>query len=74
MFAAFNFRPQIPMPVIPNLPEQQMLSLHDFGQPTRLEHAAELKVVVGEEVLVDFLDHIDQRDRVRRDDAVEERQ
>ena len=47
MFSSFDTQPQVPMAVVPNLAEQQMLGLKDFGEPSWLREAIEVEIIVS---------------------------
>jgi hypothetical protein len=47
MFSSFDTQPQVPMAVVPNLAEQQMLGLKDFEEPSWLREAIEVEIIVS---------------------------
>jgi hypothetical protein len=64
--SAFYFAAEIPVPVVPDLPEQQVFCFEDLRQAARLLGKVELAVVILQQDRIDLLDDIDERPPVGR--------
>ena len=59
-----DLQPKVHMSIEPNLPEQQMLGIDNFGQTTRFWMVCPFPLVLSQHLAINALDNIDDRYRI----------